>query len=588
MAVTTGPRTGVTLWDAVDGSDPVSRAQFQASHLALEARAAVDYQQTLPLPAAGTRGRYLWVTDDRGGRLYRDDGANLFDLGPKPIDGPAAGYTARITAHPSAALGDDVLQVRGKTGQTGNLFRLTDPTGATDLVKVTAAGVLDASQSITTDQHVDRQGGLHSIDLRTGGALLTTGAGATAGWTVSSVPTGVVPWRVNGPTGLTADLAQWQIAGANKANLTASGNLWAAGTITAGAGLTVSAGGATITGPSTNVLGSSPTVTTLYINAAAGQSSHIIDVDVAGVRKFQVDAAGQTTINGGILLTGSPSGYAGAGEIQGPGSGGLALSTAAGASPGMYFDHRGAGNTGTWTWRNGTTAGSTRMGLDAAGNLNVYGNLTVGPGGALVVSLTLSGGGASGRVFYQDASLLYVGAIDAARPLVVRSAGTDALTLDNRTSQTLALLQGVTGIGALINATVAGVQKFYVGATGNVQAAGADHFIGSYGFNAGSGSRLHLTDAAGSVSLLAEGASANVNLILRPKGGSLGTSSAYIDMQDVAGGGVARFVQSNASGGSTGFQVWYYVAGTGMVLGTLNVAGAGTGPGGVGRGVYIS
>lgn len=72
MAVTLSPRLGITRWSA--GADPLSRAQLDADHAALDLLTALDAQGTLAArPAAGIRGRYYYATDT--GILSRDTGA---------------------------------------------------------------------------------------------------------------------------------------------------------------------------------------------------------------------------------------------------------------------------------------------------------------------------------------------------------------------------------------------------------------------------------------------------------------------------------------------------------------------------------
>jgi hypothetical protein len=71
MAVTTSSRLGITLWSA--GSDAFSRAQMQASHVALEASAAMYSQAVFASrPTAGVAGRVFWATDTEV--LYYDTG----------------------------------------------------------------------------------------------------------------------------------------------------------------------------------------------------------------------------------------------------------------------------------------------------------------------------------------------------------------------------------------------------------------------------------------------------------------------------------------------------------------------------------
>lgn len=74
MAVTSGPRLGLTRWSdpAVDGP---SVSQFDGDNASLEDLAALDIQvaDLASRPAAAIRGRYCWVVTP--GELYRDTGA---------------------------------------------------------------------------------------------------------------------------------------------------------------------------------------------------------------------------------------------------------------------------------------------------------------------------------------------------------------------------------------------------------------------------------------------------------------------------------------------------------------------------------
>jgi hypothetical protein len=80
--------------------------------------------------------------------------------------------------------------------------------------------------------------------------------------------------------------------------------------------------------------------------------------------------------NGTIALAsivGGPNSYSG-GELPFASTGSslaIGISTASTGSPSMDFDHRAASNTGTWLWRNGSSAGSTEMSLSAIGVLGV-------------------------------------------------------------------------------------------------------------------------------------------------------------------------------------------------------------------------
>jgi hypothetical protein len=288
VAITFGARTGVALWSSED--DHPQRADFQTSHQAVEDKMAIDVQGTLAArPAPTVRGRYYWATDDRGLGPHRDDGVTWTDLGPSPVEGPlAGGFTARIAGHAVAGVADPVLLVRGKAGQTGDLARLTDPTGATTL------------------------------------------------------------WRVD-----------------------SGGKVWANA-------------GAAVTPANTAATG-------LTVDSAAGQTGDLMSLRVNGAAVATVTPAGRGIVTGGIDVSGSVSGYTG-GELRFPsGAGDAGISTLTTGAQSMNFDHRGAGNTGGWAWRNGTGAANTVMDLTAAGGLKVRGQA------AGIVTGTFLQAAASGR-----------------------------------------------------------------------------------------------------------------------------------------------------------------------------------------------
>lgn len=72
MTVTTTTRLGITRWSA--GTDPLTRAQMDASHAAIELLTAIYGQGTFSArPAAGTAGRFYFATDSKV--LYYDNGS---------------------------------------------------------------------------------------------------------------------------------------------------------------------------------------------------------------------------------------------------------------------------------------------------------------------------------------------------------------------------------------------------------------------------------------------------------------------------------------------------------------------------------
>jgi hypothetical protein len=72
---------------------------------------------------------------------------------------------------------------------------------------------------------------------------------------------------------------------------------------------------------------------------------------------------------GGATFLGGPLGYGGGEIILGSTSADKlnAIVTQSTGTPTLYFDHRGTGNTGIWTWRNGTSGASEQMRLTNTG-----------------------------------------------------------------------------------------------------------------------------------------------------------------------------------------------------------------------------
>lgn len=105
MAVTTTARMLLTRWSA--GTDPVTRAQLDASHANLEAYAGRFETAGLlsARPAAGIRERFYYATDN--GVLYRDSGSAWEAVGANvaggAVDKMAAGQSAPLREFRNAA-----------------------------------------------------------------------------------------------------------------------------------------------------------------------------------------------------------------------------------------------------------------------------------------------------------------------------------------------------------------------------------------------------------------------------------------------------------------------------------------------------
>lgn len=556
MAVTTGPRTGVTLWSSED--DPVDRTQFEATHTSIEALMAVDVQQVLPLPAPGVRGRYLWVTDDRGGRLYRDSGVSLFDLGPKPIDGPATGYTARVAGHASAGVGDDVLQLRGKTGQTGNLLRVTDPTGATTYQRVTAAGELVSEGASTAILHGAR----------------------TTGDTVDRFAArgdGQIQWS-DGT--LAADLLATRTS-AGRLNIT--GTLQVQNADTGGAPLSFA---------------------TLVVQQAVGQTGKLLVArNSSSQTMLQVDELG--TVLAGNGSNAAPS-YA-FGNTPGLGMYRYSTSVLGFRVP--------AG--GWWSFRNSVDAQVAKIGDDGAlfavGGDHYFGAYALGAGtgvsrlhlqtGASTAYVMAEGDGAdrdltlrvkgagqlrlqdeTGWSYFRVGSTVGIAAIGAdhrfgpnalgaaGNQLHITTTGTQTLVAAEGSGANVILAlqgQGTGGIKVIDGAGTTSLAT--IDNTGVLAAIGANHYLGSFALGTGSLTRLRVnTPSATQVVLYAEGSGANVGMELRSKG------SGNIGFADSTGTYFGRIYVTPAvpAAGNTALELMYSTNGTSGLQGRVMVGTA--------------
>lgn len=532
-------------------------------------------------PAPGIMGRFYWSTDDRGGRLRYDDGAALWDLGPGPVTGPQAGSTALIVAAASAATSDDVLRVRGKTGQTGPLARFTDPTGATDLVRVDSTGALSA----------------------------------LAGLTVRPASTGAVGATINGLSGQTGDLQQWQNNG------TLVGRIGPFGALT-------------VQPSSTAVVGAT-------VNIPSGSSSDIQQWQLAGATKANLTSTGRLAVTGGVDVAGSPNGYGG-GELRFTGS---ALAPSIGTdATNMLFDHRAASNTGGWAWRNGTNGATNRMVLSGAGELAVNGSPNGGSyrlsvfgatgtnspvfvwthgsatgDGAYALNLSSGadavGGWLIGHAPTNNGALKFAWeagsgpvdkvTIDTAGRLAVTGgadvdgspSGTDGGELRftnagaSKTSMISTLATGSpitsfqhraasnTGSWSWANGTSGATAQMTLGGTGNLAVIGTDHYLGA-GALGGTGGRLHVNIASAST----------INIKAEDQTGTLQTLQLYtgaLKVQDPNGWEVFRAEQRSLIPNLSTNLLFYYVDAAVYTFARAKVGAAGTGPGGSGRALYV-
>lgn len=153
MTVNTDGRLGLHSWTA--STDPFTRAQMTADHVAIGELAAIDRQGTLAArPAAGVRGTYYSASDT--GQLFRDNGATWVEVPTLPGGALRVGATARTsgdTADARLAVSTDNsgtagVAVQGATGQTAPAVRLVTSAGL-ETLEVAIDGSLAAGRSLT-------------------------------------------------------------------------------------------------------------------------------------------------------------------------------------------------------------------------------------------------------------------------------------------------------------------------------------------------------------------------------------------------------------------------------------------------------
>jgi hypothetical protein len=342
MAVTTSPRMGVTRWSN-SATDAITRAQMDASHASLEALAARDEQGLdLGRPAPALQGRYYFATDAT--KLYRDSGAAWTQIATIPaanyftgtVSLNADSVTPAAPSH-SAALGVN----RNVTG--GGVFLS---------LKNFAAGGSGVDWGIGT---------YTAGELAAGVAI--TGAG---GWS------GPPPFLLNSSGTIRASGTTHYFGGY-------------AGDLTTGAAVMLATLGST-SQVYVAAQGAAATIDTVVRSQGTGGLVWL-QPNSDSTKGLKVGTTGSTFLQyvqiaaGGLDVTGSPTGY-GSGEVRFPSTSATvaaAITTLATGASVMQFDHRGTGNTGSWSWNNGTSAGSSRMILTSVGILQVTGAQTVPP-----------------------------------------------------------------------------------------------------------------------------------------------------------------------------------------------------------------
>ncbi len=153
MTVNTDGRLGLHSWTAT--TDPFTRAQMTADHLAIGELAAIDRQGTLAArPAAGIRGTYYAATDT--GQLFRDNGASWTEVPTYAAGALRIGATARTSAEVAdarLAVSTDAsttagVAIQGATAQTAPAVRLVTSAGL-ETLEVAIDGRLAAGRDLT-------------------------------------------------------------------------------------------------------------------------------------------------------------------------------------------------------------------------------------------------------------------------------------------------------------------------------------------------------------------------------------------------------------------------------------------------------
>lgn len=225
-----------------------------------------------------------------------------------------------------------------------------------------------------------------------GSALTSLNASALASGTVAVG---------RGGTGVTSTPANGQLligngTGYTVANLTAGANI----TITNGGGsITIAGAGGLTVG---NAVSGGGANRVLFENA----SQNLATDSGLTYSSSVLTAPGVVASSGGLKVDGMVNGGNG-GEINftSPWFPTARISTAYTGGALLAFDHLGTGNTGYWRWRNGTNAGSTRMTLDATGNLTIAGGLSQSGVGTFTAGVKVEGmvsGGNGGEINFSS------------------------------------------------------------------------------------------------------------------------------------------------------------------------------------------
>ncbi len=322
MAVSTTPRFGITRWSA--SGDPLTRAQMDASHAAIEAKGAIYLHGTAASrPSAGTEGRFYYATDTSitsydDGVAWRDiTSANTVTLTGsqtltnKNLTAPVITGTIALPATTSIGTVSDteISYLDGVTSSIQTQLNTKSPsasptfTGTVTLPSTTSIGTVSSTEIGYLD------GVTSAIQTQIDGKSNTGHGHAIAD--VSGLQTALDDKApLSSPSLVTPSLGVATATSINKVALTAPAT---SATLTLANGSTLATSGAynitlTATG-ATNV--TLPTTGTL-VNSAVTALNSLVDIDTTSSSTHTMNIATASTSSGQTktvnLGTGSGSG----------------------------------------------------------------------------------------------------------------------------------------------------------------------------------------------------------------------------------------------------------------------------------------
>lgn len=561
---------------------PLAQVRVDAAAVSITAPKVTDERLFSPqnaddeglLANRGTafHGRYFWATDDRGGRLWRGDGAAWYDLGPGPVTGPQTGSTALIVGHPSASTADTVLSIRGKVGQSGDIFKASDPTGATNFLRLSSAGELISQGAATASVYGARSTG------DTADRFAVRGDG-----------------RVQWADGtLAADLIAAR-ASAGRLNITGTVQIQNADT-----------GGAPLS------------FGTLVLQQAIGQTGKLFTLrDSSSGNQLQMDELGTILAGNGtnaapsyaFINTAGMGMYRQAASVLGfrvPAAGSWSFRNSADAQVAKIDDTGTITAIGTDHFLGGNALGATGAMLHiTTDGLGAYARIN-SKGSPADVGMVLNTKGAGALVLQNDAATIaqlsnvgsfaaistdsYFGAYAlgaaGARVRLNSTSTTDAGVFAESSAANASLNLRQKGTGLFRFQTSAAVALATLDSTG-VLSNSKDAYLGSYGLATGTGSRLHVSDDTAWVYLAAEGASATLGMWFKTKGTGGGSGFSFNNDAATTYLSIVAATATMLNSETSLHVAWKDAAGVFSGGSPIKVGAAATGPGGVGRALYI-